>query len=58
MTRPKIEIKHEPSVDDAGDWIVYINGERQLRTFWSEDDAQKAVDGYLWKESVRLWVDP
>ena len=45
-----------PSPDDKGDWYVIINGEAQTPSFWSENDAYRALDDYLWRVRKELLV--
>lgn len=45
------EVKHEPSVDDKGDWYVYKNGKRVGPGYWSKEDAEAVVDHLYFVEN-------
>jgi hypothetical protein len=44
----KVEVVHIPSLDDMGDWYVFVDGKQRGYSFWGEENA-RAADDYLWR---------
>lgn len=45
-------VVHEPSLDDTGDFYVYIGGVRHSYGYWSREAAERCLDNALWAGMV------
>lgn len=39
----KIDVREIPSIDDKGDWYIFIGGVRLATSYWSKEQADAAA---------------